>query len=633
MTAGRIAPVAARGVNRRHVLKLSSAAACALVLPPLAARAKAAEGAPSHGLSVFGDLAYPADFAHFRYVRPDAPKGGRMVRTAPQWAYNQSPLTFNTLNGFVLKGEAPPQIELLFDTLMVRALDEPDAIYGLLAHSVTPSADGSSYVFHLRDEARFHDGSAVTAEDVAFSLMLLKADGHPNISQTIRAMREARALGPRDVEVVFEPGRSRDLPLVVAQLPIFSKAYYATRDFTASTLEPPLGSGPYRIGRLDVGSFIEYERDPDYWGRDLPVAVGHNNFDVLRLEFYRDSDVAFEGFKKGRLSLREEFSSKKWATGYDFPAVSDGRIRRETFPDDRPSGAQGFFLNTRRAQLADPRVREALICAFDFEWSNTNLFYGLYTRTHSFFQNSDMMATGKPQGAELALLERFRDKVPDEVFGEPFSPPVSDGSGRDRSLLRRAATLLRQAGYTLQDGAMRDASGTILTLEFLEHSPLFERVVLPYIGNLKRLGIAARFRLVDPSQYQLRLKEYDFDVTTRRYAMSSTPGEGIRRFWGSAAAKAPGSDNLSGIDDPVVDALIDIVVNAPSREELTVAARALDRVLRAGRYWVPQWYKPVHTVALWDRFGWPDEKPRYGFPVEATWWYDEEKVDRLDSAG
>ena len=416
------------------------------------------------------------------------------------------------------------------------------------------------------------------------------------------------------------------------KLPVFSKAYYSTHDFTASTLEAPLGSGPYRIGRFEPGAFIEYARDPDYWGRDLAVNVGHNNFDILRLDFYRDSDIAFESFKKGRLSLREEFSSKKWATGYDFPAATEGRILRETFPDDRPSGAQGFFLNTRRPLLKDPRVREALIYAFDFEWSNTNLFYGLYTRTHSFFQNSDMMARGKPEGAELALLESFRGKVPDEVFGEPFSPPVSDGSGRDRTLMRHAARLLREAGYSLKDGVLKDAAGTPLALEFLEDSPLFERIILPYIGNLKRLGIAASFRLVDPAQYQLRLKDYDYDITTRRYAMSSTPGEGIRQFWGSAAAASSGSDNLSGIADPVVDKLIDIIVNAPSRQDLTVAARVLDRVLRAGRYWVPQWYKPVHTVALWDRFGWPSKKPRYGFPVESTWWYDEEKAARLDSA-
>ncbi|PLX38740.1 MAG: hypothetical protein C0606_07495 [Hyphomicrobiales bacterium] len=617
--------------NRRQVLELTAASAAAALVPWRAPAARASEGGARHGLSVFGDLAYPPDFAHFAYVNPEAPKGGRLVWTAPSWAYNQNALTFNTLNGFVLKGDAPPRLELLFDSLMVRALDEPDAIYGLLAHSVTASDDGSRYTFHLREEARFHDGTPVTADDVAFSLKLLKEKGHPNIAQTILALENAEADGPHDVTLTFAESRSRDLPLVVAQLPVFSKAYYEANDFSASTLERPLGSGPYRIGRFDVGDFVEYARDPDYWGKDLPTIVGHHNFDVIRIDFYRDSDVAFEGFKKGRLDFREEFSSKKWATGYDFPAVADKRIIRETFPDDRPSGAQGFFLNTRRPHLADPRVREALIYAFDFEWSNTNLFYGLYTRTHSFFQNSDMMASDLPGAGELALLERFEGKVPDEVFREPFSPPTSDGSGRDRAILRHAAGLLREAGYSLEGGVMRRSDGTPLTIEFLEDSPLFERIVLPYIGNLKRLGIEASFRLVDPAQYQLRLKDYDFDVTTRRYTMNATPGEGIRRFWGSAAADAPGSDNLSGIADPVVDALIDIIVNAPTREELTTAARALDRVLRAGRYWVPQWYKPVHTVALWDRFGWPDKKPRYDFPVETTWWYDKQKAERLDS--
>ncbi|MCC2110741.1 MAG: ABC transporter substrate-binding protein [Hyphomicrobiales bacterium] len=623
------APPVPNSLSRRTVLKFAAAAAIA---PGLGRRGLAAETASHHGLSVFGDLKYPAGFAHFDYVDPAAPKGGRLVRTAAEWAYNQGPLTFNTLNGFVLKGDAPPRVELVFDSLMTRASDEPDAVYGLLAESADVADDGTLYRFHLRPQARFHDGTPVTAADVAFSLNLLKEKGHPSIGQTIRDMRTVEAEDDRTALVRFAPGRARDLPLIVASLPVFPKAYWTSRDFEAATLEPLLGSGPYKIGRFEVGHFIEYDRVADYWGRGLPVNRGHHNFDVVRIEFYRDSDVSFEAFKKGGLTFREEFSSKTWSTGYDFPAVADGRIKRTSFPDDRPSGAQGFFLNVRRAKLADRKVREALIYAFDFEWSNATLFYGLYERTRSFFENSELMAEGLPSADELALLEPFRDQLPAEVFGAPFLPPVSDGTGQDRKLLRQADRLLREAGFEVADGVRRDATGAPFTLEFLSDSPLFERIVQPYGRNLKLLGIESTFRRVDSAQYQSRLKEFDFDITTRRYAMSATPGEGIRQYWGSAAANQPGSSNLSGIKDPVVDALIDRVIAAPSRKDLVTATRALDRVLRAGRYWVPQWYKASHAVAHWDVFGWPQTKPRYDFPVETTWWYDREKAARIGKA-
>ncbi len=616
------------GVSRRTVLKVGAGA---LALPALGLTALGAEADVRHGLSVFGDLKYPPDFKAFDYVDAAAPKGGKLAYTPSDWAFNQNALTFNTLNGYVLKGDAPPRLELVFDSLMTRALDEPDAVYGLLAEGVTVAGD--VYRFRLRPEARFHDGTPVGAGDVAFTLMLLKDKGHPSISQTIRGLVSAEANGPGEVVVTLASERSRDLALIVAGLPVFSRAYWQDRDFGASTLERPPGSGPYRIGDFDPGKFIEYVRDAEYWGRELPVNRGHYNFDVVRVEFYRDRDVAFEAFKKGVLKFREEFSSKTWATGYDFPALSDGRVRRMTFPDDRPSGAQGFFINTRREKLADPRVREALILAFDFEWSNAKLFFGLYKRTRSFFENSEMMAEGPPSPQELALLEPFRDRLPAEVFSEPFTPPVSDGSGKDRKLLARAHTLLEEAGFRFVGAKRLTPSGEPFEIEFLEDSKQFERIVLPYVRNLGWLGIGASFRLVDPAQYQLRLKDFDFDLTTRRYSMSSTPGEGIRLSWGSAAAATVGSDNLSGIADPVVDALIDRVIGAASRAELTVAARALDRVLRAGRYWVPQWYKASHTVAAWDVFGWPATKPRYGFPVETTWWYDADHATRLPEAG
>ncbi len=605
-------------VTRRCVLKGTGALAALPLLPRMADAAAA--GGERHGLSAFGDLKYPPDFAHFDYVNPDAPKGGVLSTVPSSWGWNQSPLTFNTLNTLVLRGDAPVGLDIIYDSLMTRATDEPDAVYGLVARSVRISGDGNLYTFLLRPEARFHDGSPLTADDVVFSLLTLKEKGHPAVSQSIRDMVEVSRDGDRAVTVRLAEDHSRGLPMLVASLPIVSRAWYDTRDFAASTLERPLASGPYKVGAFEPGRFIEYKRVGNYWARDLPVNRGRFNFDIYRVEFFRDRDVAFEAFKAKTYLLREEFSSKSWATQYDFPAIADGRVVQDTIPDNRPSGAQGYFLNTRRPQFSDRRVREALIYAFDFEWANENLFYGLYKRTHSFFQNSDMMAQGEPGDAELALLEPYRGQVPDEVFGEPFSPPVTDGSGRDRRSLRHAKRLLQEAGWTVSDGALRNAAGKPFTIEFLEDDPSFERVTMPYVRRLERLGIQARIRTVDPAQFQSRLKDFDYDVVVRRYAMPQTPDEGIKRFWSSADADVPGSDNLSGIKDPVVDALTETMIRAKTREEMVAAARALDRVLRAGRYWVPHWYKGTHTLAYWDAFERPETKPAYERGIVTTWW-------------
>jgi microcin C transport system substrate-binding protein len=614
------------GPNRREVLAAGGAGAAVWLAETLPLRALT--GRELHGLSVFGDLKYPADFTHFDYVDPDAPKGGLMSLVPSSWAFNQNPNTFNTLNTLILRGDAPVGLDIIYDSLMTRAADEPDAVYGLIARSVE-IVDEQTYLFRLREEARWHDGTALTAEDVAFSLSVLKDHGHPLVSQAMWAMDSVEAVADHEVVVRFLPERARDLPQFIASLPIVSSAYYAERDFSAATMEPPLGSGPYRVGRVRPGRSIDYERVEDYWARDLPVRRGMFNFDTIRYEFYRDRDVAFEAFKAGEYMLREEFTARVWATGYDFPAVRDGRVVLLELPDDTPSGAQGWFLNTRRSKFADPRVREALIYAFDFEWTNRTLFHGLYERTHSYFQNSELMAEGPPTEAELELLEPYRGQVPDEVFGEPFVPPVSDGTGQDRRLLRQATALLREAGWQIQNGTLRNAQGEQLSIEFLDNSPAFERVVQPYVRNLGRLGIQARYRVVDASQYQQRLNEFDFDVATRRWSMSPTPGEGIRRFWTSASADSPGTNNLSGISDPVIDELTDKVVNAESREAQVVAARALDRVLRAGRYWVPHWYKGSHHVACWDAFGRPPEKPRYSRGILDTWWYDPDKAAQI----
>jgi len=607
--------------TRRDTLHLAGLGAGLSILGALLPGAARAGKGPLHGLSVFGDLKYPADFTHLDYVNPDAPKGGSIVTTPSTWGFNQNPETFNTFNTFILKGDAPPQMdELTYDSMMVRALDEPDAVYGLIAETVEISDDGNTYRFNLRPQAKFRDGSPLTADDVVFTLRTLAKDGHQNIRKTIQQMTDVRKIGPHTVDVVFSGKQSRQLPIYVAGLPVLSSAWYSTRDFTVADMQIPLGSGPYRVGRFDPGVFIEYDRVPDWWAKDLPIARGHNNFDRIRIEFYRERVIAFEAFKKGRLTFYEEFHSRRWATEYKFPAIVDGRVKRNTFPDNRPAGAQGWFINTRRDKFKDVRTREAIGLVFDFEWSNKNLFYGLYQRTSSWFQNSEMMAEGPPGPEELALLEPFRDKLPEAVFGEPWTAPKSDGSGRPRDNLRRAARLLKEAGWVRKGSVLVDKSGQPFEIEMLTSSSGFDRIVQPYENNLKLIGVTMRRRRVDSAQFQSRLKSFDFDMLGRRFAMSATPSEYIRQFWSAKAAEEEGSNNYSGISDPVVDALIEKMIHARTRADMTFAARALDRVLRIGHYWVPQWYKASHNVAYWDKFGWPEKKPRYEFPVQSTWW-------------
>ncbi|QCI65089.1 extracellular solute-binding protein [Phreatobacter stygius] len=612
--------------SRRTVLTLAAASAGAgLLAPEVLADAER----ETHGISSFGDLKYGPDFKHFDFVNPQAPKGGVFSHSPASWGFNQNPTTFNTMNTFVLRGDAPPQLDGIFASLMSGGGDEPDSLYGLVAERVRISADGQTYRFVLRDIAKFHDGTPITAADVAWSMMTLKEKGHPILRVILRDLAGAEAEGEKLVKLTFAQGRSRDLPLTVAGMPILSKAWHATRDFEASTMELPLGSSAYKVGRFEPGRFIEYERVKDWWGEKLPVAVGQNNFDVVRLEFFRDRDVSFEAFKSRTYTFREEFVSRTWATQYDFPAARDGRVMRKELRDETPSGAQGWFINTRREKFRDPRVREAIGLAFDFEWTNKNVMFDTYKRTHSFFQNSPMMAVGPPSAEELALLEPFRDKLPAEVFGEPYSPPVSDGSGQDRNLLRRATALLREAGFSLRDNKLTDPRGQPMTIEFVDFDNSLERHTQPFVANLRRLGIEANIRRVDSAQYQARLKDYDFDLTIRRYSLSLTPGESMRTFFGSASGREPGSNNLSGIADPVLDALIEKALVAKSRPELTMTCKAIDRVLRAGRYWVPNWYQGVHKIAYWDMFGFPETKPRYGRGAPGTWWFDPVKAARI----
>jgi microcin C transport system substrate-binding protein len=587
----------------------------------------------SHGLSAFGDLAYPADFPHFSYVNPNAPKGGVFSQIGPDRLYNQNFLTFNSLNTFILKGDAAQGMELTFASLMVRSGDEPDAMYGLAAEKVRRSADGLVYQFFIRRGATFHDGAPLTAHDVAFSLNILKEKGHPLISQALRDFRGATADDDLRVSVSFAPKRARDVPLFVAGLPIFSRAFYASRPFDQSTLEIPLGSGPYKVNRFEPGRYIEYRRVADWWGAELPVSRGQNNFDALRFEYYRDRDVGFEGFSAQSYLFREEFTSRFWATRYDFPAVRDGRVLRDEIPDDTPSGAQGWFINTRRRQFADARVREALNNAFDFEWTNKTIMYGSYKRTVSVFQNSAMMASGPPAPDEAALLEPFRAQLPAEVFGEPYTPPVSDGSGEDRAMLRKAAQLLVEAGCPIQNGKRMLGDGTPFTVEFLIDEPSFQPHHMPLIRNLKVLGIDASLRIVDPVQYRARRDDFDFDITIDRFSFSSTPGDSLRSFFSSQAAALKGSNNLAGIANPAVDALIEAIIAAPSRPALVTACRALDRVIRAGRYWISNWYKASHWIAYWDVFGRPPAQPRYFRGIPEIWWYDSDKGAKIKLRG
>jgi microcin C transport system substrate-binding protein len=616
-------------VTRRDALVIGAGAlaAASKCSPGFAADQKS--GADRHGISAFGDLAYPADFKNFGYVNPAAPKGGVYSEVVTSRGYNGSFLTFNSLNAYILKGEGALGMDLTFASLMTRAQDEPDAMYGLVAQAVAVSEDGLTYRYTLRPEAKFHDGSPLTSRDVVFSLAALKEKGHPIVTQLLRDFVIAREDGEHAVIVTFAPKRARDVPLFVAGLPIFSRAYYAQRPFDESTLDVPLGCGPYKVGRFETGRFIEFDRVKDWWGADLPVARGQGNFDTVRYEYYRDRDAAFEAFTAKAYLFREEFTAKTWATRYDFPALKDGRVKQATLPDDTPSGGQGWFMNTRRERFKDARLREALGLAFDFEWTNQNIMYGAYKRTVSVFQNSAMMAQGKPGPEELALLEPFRDKVPDEVFGEPYLPPISDGSGQDRALLRKASQLLQQAGYPVKNAKRVDAKGEPFTIEFLLDEPSFQPHHMPFIKNLGVLGIDATTRVVDPVQYKKRTEEFDFDVTYERFNFSATPGDSLRSYFSSQAAKLNGSFNLAGIVDPVLDALIEKIIAADTRERLTIACRALDRVIRAGRYWIPHWYLAAHRIAYWDAFGFPPQPPKYARGSPEVWWYDAAKAAKL----
>ncbi len=601
--------------------------ALVLNLGPVAAQDKIIR---AHGISTFGDLKYPEGFARFDYVNPDAPKGG----TFSTWGFG----TFDSLTPYILKGTPAGLATIFFDSLMVGTLDEPDAMYGLLAHTIEYPESRAWAIFHLRPEARFSDGTPVTADDVVFSYEILRDKGQPTYKVLFKDFDRVEAIDPLTVKFTFKPdGALRELPMTAAGLPVFSRAYYASRDFAESTLEPPLGSGPYLLENVDAGRSVTYKRRDDYWARDLNVNRGQNNFDRLSLTYYADYTTAFEGFKGGAYMFREEFSSILWATGYDFPALQKGQVKRESVPDGRPAGTQGWWFNLRRPVFADARVRQAIGMAFNFEWANDSLFFGIYTRTDSFWENSTMQADGLPSAAELALLEPLRADLPPEVFTAPAVIPATSASDKnaDRRALREAGALLDAAGWTVgADGIRVNAAGERLSVEMLNDSASFERIMTPYIENLTRLGVEVRATRVDAAEAEEREKKFDFDITTRRYAMSQTPGIELRGIFGSDAADAQGSSNVAGLKNPAVDALIKVIEDAKTRADLETAVKALDRVLRALHIWVPQWYKPSHSIAYFDMYERPNAvPPPNGIGEASIWWFNPDKAAALQAAG
>ena len=618
--------------TRRQFLCASSAAAFSSLVPNISL-ASNKTGIKLHGISAFGDLKYPPDYKHFDDANPEAPKGGKFIFQPSNWGYNQNVQTFNTLNTFVLRGDAPPRMEMCYDSLMGGSPDEPSSLYCTLSSSIEISEDYNTFTFELRPEARFHDGSSVTAEDVAFSFNILKDKGHPSFSQTLGEMISATALDDQTFELKFSGKQSDRAILSAVGVPILSKAYHQDHPIDASTLKAPLSSGQWRVSDLEAGRFMEYERVTDYWAKDMPFAIGFSHFDTLRIEFYRDRVAPFEAFKKGDILWRQEFTSKTWATQYNFPAIKDGKVKQKAFPSEKQAIMQAWAVNSRRSKFSDVRTREAIGLCFDFEWTNKNQFYGLYQRSESVFENSEFKAEGLPGADELALLEPYRAELPESVFGEAQIPPVTNGSGNNRAQLRQASRLLKEAGWKKDGKYLVNDEGERLSAEFLIRAPVFERVLSNFIQNLKRVGIAASIKLVDGAQYQSRLETFDFDITMFAARHSANPtAEALDLFFGSDNADLEGGRNYPAIRSKVLDGLVKEATNVENRKELVTVLRCIDRVLRPMHLWIPTWNSANHLVAYWDMFGFKEPKPDYAFSPETLWWYDEEKAKAIGKA-
>jgi microcin C transport system substrate-binding protein len=575
----------------------------------------------SHALALYGDIKYGPGFKHFDYVDPKAPKGGT-VKLATIG-------TFDSLNPFILKGVPASGVGLLFDTLTEQSADEPFSEYGLLAESIELPQDHTWVAYNIRKQARWHDGTPVTADDVVFSFNTLKEKGAPFYRYYYQDVIKAERLSKYKVRFVFRNGGNPELPLIMGQLYVISKKYYTEHTFDKTSLEPPLGSGPYMVEDVKPGRSITYKRNPDYWGRNVPALAGRYNFDTIRYDYYRDETVVVEAFKAGEYDFRSENVAKIWATAYTGSNFDKGYIIKEELPDNTPTGMQAWVFNTRRPIFQDKRVRYALAYMFDFKWTNRTLFYGQYSRIKSYFENSELASKGLPGPGELKLLEPYRDKLPKEVFTQVYEPPEPETAGELRPNIRQALTLLREAGWHLQGGKLVNARGEQFAFEFLIFQPSTERIVIPFKKNLELMGIDMSIRTVDSSQYTNRINNYDFDMTSVWWRQSLSPGNEQRDFWSSAAADRPGSRNLAGIKDPVVDALIDKIITAPDRESLVNACRALDRVLLWGHYVIPNWYSRKYRISYWNKFSRPEIKPKYALGFLDTWWVDPEKEKAL----
>jgi microcin C transport system substrate-binding protein len=593
-----------------------------LALLLLTGPAQAETVAPLHGIAMHGAPKYAADFKHLDYANPDAPKGGALRLAVAG--------TFDSLNPYVIKGVAAPGIGMVYQTLMANTEDEAFSEYGLLAETIETPQDRSWVVFNLRKEARWSDGKPVTAEDVVWSFNTLMTQGHPFYRAYYANVKSAVAETPARVKFTFNMAGNRELPLIMGQMPVLPKHYWAEKDFAKSTLEMPLGSGPYRVKAVDAGRRITYERIADWWAKDLPVVKGQYNFDTIVYDVYRDETVLLQALFSGNYDFRQENVAKSWHAEYDQPPVRAGQIKKEEIHHSLPAGMQAFAFNIRRQMFQDARVRQALGYAFDFEWSNKQFAYGSYKRTESYFANSELASSGLPQGRELEILQKFKGQVPEEVFTREFSPPKTSGNGQDmRQNLSAARQLLTEAGWQMGKEGLLEKDGQPFKFEILIESEMFERWISPMTANLKKLGIEAKLRIVDTSQYQQRMDNFDFDMTVANFGQSLSPGNEQRDFWSSAKADVKGSRNLIGIKSPVVDQLIDMIISSPDRAELVARTHALDRVLLWNYYVIPQWHLDYFRVAYWDKFGKPAISPKYGLGVVDTWWYDAEKAAKI----